>query len=106
MMDNTEPNPADVLEPCPFCGSKAFMWPDFGNGVQINCNKPCAVSPTVGMRTEAQAISAWNLRQQAQPTPDAMLLLAEVFADHGKVNSLDWTDRVGAILAALEDKHA
>lgn len=30
--------------------------------------------------------------------PEAIGLLAEVFADHGKVNSLEWTERAASAL--------
>lgn len=39
--------------------------------------------------------------EQQSPSIEAQLL-AEVFADHDKVNSLDWTDRAAAALAAWE----
>lgn len=36
--------------------------------------------------------------RQAEQLTTMRAVLAEVFADHGKVNSLDWTDLAGALL--------
>lgn len=76
----TEPNPADVLAPCPFCGGDVTI-ENRGDGdlFVILCEEgsPCIGSgfANFGMRSKkAQAIAAWNTRagQQAQPTPDAL----------------------------------
>lgn len=51
------------LECCPFCGSKAELFPD-GDGVYAGCkNKDCLITPiTETYRTKRDAIRAWNRR--------------------------------------------
>ena len=56
--------------PCPVCGSKADV-SDEGNGTEperfwVCCMNPsCFVEGTEAYATEAEAIEAWNTREQA-----------------------------------------
>ena len=90
-MSAPEPNPADVLAPCPFCGGEGEVsWYARGSdptpaGHFIECTS-CAASgegfdiqgemPDRVEYTKSKAVDAWNTRQQAQPTPDEWEVLA------------------------------
>ena len=51
------------LKPCPFCGSKPFVWRT-NHRTYIECPNPTADSHRVTMsgKTDKEAIEAWNRR--------------------------------------------
>ena len=76
MTDDAKQEREGKLLPCPFCGNP----PKSGDGTYgywlIFCSDEnnCPAQPSVGHKTEAEAIAAWNTRQ---PQPDALKIARE-----------------------------
>ena len=55
------------LEPCPFCGGKAIVYPYNKSQFDVSCyedNSKCPIWPSSRkiFDTEQEAIKAWNIR--------------------------------------------
>jgi hypothetical protein len=109
MTDDAKQEREAVLLPCPFCGNP----PKSGDGTYgywlIFCSDEnnCPAQPSVGHKTEAEAIAAWNTRQ---PQTDAIeRALCEA---NGCVWDLNpdsdsrqqWSRDVAIVLAALKER--
>lgn len=93
------------LLPCPFCGNP----PKSGDGTYgywlIFCSDEnnCPAQPSVGHKTEAEAIAAWNRRQ---PQPDALKIARDALEYYAQelmtgpwgIDSLDFGDVARAAL--------
>lgn len=51
------------LKPCPFCGSKAFLW-QWNGGTAIQCEKFNSTYHVIQVqgKTEKEAVENWNNR--------------------------------------------
>lgn len=69
------------LKPCPFCGGKAFITPEYQGGQRlvIRCNECSAIGPQ--FLNENAMIKSWNTRKE--PKPDTSLFVCEICHDTG-----------------------
>jgi len=60
-------NMTEKLKECPFCGSKAVLWPFgiVGGRWKISCSDDCVTMPPrfeTGFTTKEEALKKWNTR--------------------------------------------
>lgn len=53
------------LKPCPFCGGKAGIYPDYLGFYTVQCNK-CGIR-TLRKREESEVMNDWNRRVHNEP---------------------------------------
>lgn len=56
--------PSEKLKPCPFCGSKALVGQTLDYAWYAMCEKDFCCKLDSYWKTEAEAIAAWNTRDQ------------------------------------------
>lgn len=76
-----------------------FCYPDWWQSLS-DANRAAIIRDPNGWR-EKIFRAGYSAAISAMPDASGLVeALAEVFTDHDKVNSLDWTNRAGAALAA------
>lgn len=103
------------LNPCPFCGGKALLWPSYPGGWQVGCaNDDCEVQCWVSSRKDEAAVAAvWNQRAALAPSQGYVIVqrapLVEMLEqgwdaldDEGNADFIDPEDLAPAWAAMLE----